>query len=408
MELYNTYAKLLDVEPHVIAELDAQMARRTGKTGALKSLEEKRRARLESIFESLQMPPQRSADEVTKELEVKIFLQEKKLHAYVAAIPGANEFEKAASLARRIAKPEKGFFLKKEFAREIMLRRPPEKLLQFMGCSTVEELLAKHDVTECFSSLRFIESNAWMHQTFEEAYSTFTPADFEEREVELRVLGPQWREVAEKFVAKKNHNVSHLKEFGVIFLNPIKEGSPGKFLRDFALLLHYFHEVSYYSKLFRKYAAEDQFAEKLKMLLRGDVKEAHAVKSGEWLIVQRYLAKENPDDPRLFIPRVNPEVLHWSRGERDLVNFADTVSDLNMHLWADSCWVGEVRGGQLISFDLEDNAMSAVGRMGGKTGWLTYHQREALWTRIFEEYAGGEDAMERLLIENFERGIIAL
>ncbi|HXF44168.1 MAG TPA: hypothetical protein VNK70_01755, partial [Candidatus Paceibacterota bacterium] len=58
------------------------------------------------------------------------------------------------------------------------------------------------------------------------------------------------------------------------------------------------------------------------------------------------------------------------------------------------------------SFDLEDNAMSLVSFMEGEEKFFTYHQKEALWTRIFEAYAGGEEEMEKLLIENFDKGII--
>ena len=71
-----------------------------------------------------------------------------------------------------------------------------------------------------------MESDEWMHETFEVAYSGFTAADFEERPIEIKVLGKEWHEVAKQFVAKKHHNVSHLKEFGVIFLNPIQERTP--------------------------------------------------------------------------------------------------------------------------------------------------------------------------------------
>ena len=68
---------------------------------------------------------------------------------------------------------------------------------------------------------------------------------------------------------------------------------PGKFIRDFALILHYFHEIEFYSKLFKKYAGQIDFAGKLKSLLRGDVSESENTAPGEWLIVQRYLWKEN-------------------------------------------------------------------------------------------------------------------
>jgi len=249
-----------------------------------------------------------------------------------------------------------------------------------------------------------------MHETFEKAYSVFTPDDFEERRIEVRVLGPQWREIAKKFVAKKHHNVGHLKEFGTIFLNPIQENIPGKLLRDFALLLHYFHEIQFYSKLFKKYSASPDFSNRLKSLLRGDVKEKTEATAGKWLIAQRYLWKEDPGDPRLHLPRVNPESLHWAKGERDFGSYLEKTRYPELALWCGLDWVGGfflgTQGEELVSFDLEDNAMSLVSFMEGKEEFFTYHQREALWTKIFSTYVGGEENMEKILLENLERGII--
>ncbi|MBM4388098.1 MAG: hypothetical protein FJ088_10200 [Deltaproteobacteria bacterium] len=329
--------------------------------------------------------------------------------ALVARERGANEFEKAASLVRTIVRPRKGWFLKKTFAREILKAREPANLMGYLGMTSVDDALARYDITELFSALRFVESDEWMHATFDAAYRDFTPDDFEEREVEIKVLGPEWRMISERFVAKKHHNVSHLKEFGVIFVNPVGEDIPGKFLRDFALVLHYFHEIEFYSKLFRHYAPREGFVEKLKMLLRGDVPEVYRVSEGEWLIVQRYLAKVNPADPRLVLPRVNPESLHWARGERDLTSFKAPDAHLDLTLWHDLDWVGGIFADgneEAVSFDLEDNAMSLVSFMEGKNENFNYHQRESMWTKIFESYAGGEEEMERLLIENFDKGIV--
>jgi hypothetical protein len=133
---------------------------------------------------------------------------------------------------------------------------------------------------------------------------------------------------------------------------------------------------------------------------------------GEWLIVQRYLWKENPNDERLLLPRVNPESLHWARGERDFARFALEYDDFDGELWHDLDWVGEIfeEDGirELVSFDLEDTVMSLVSFMEGKEESFSYHQREAMWTKIFSEYAGGEAEMERLLIENFDKGKIVL
>lgn len=428
MEKLNYFSKVLGVDAAMLEEMEATMIRKTGKLGVLERIVDENTRIVEStlkLFDS----QDRSAPHVKSILRQAILSHEYKVLEALKNAPGKSDFEKAAILAKKLIKVPCGFFLKRERAREILEKRPPQNLLKYLKVSNIAEVLEKYDVTEIFATLRFIESVEWMHETFEAAYSSFTPDDFEKREIEIKVLSDVWIKIAEKFVAKKHHNVSHLKEFGVIFINPITENIPGKFLRDFALLLHYCYEIKFYSKLFQFYEKEPDFASRLKALLRGDVKDIHRTEPGEWLIVQRYLAKDDPRDPRLLLPRVNPESLHWLRGERDFSFFnADEKNEkLNLKIWNNMDWVGGIfvsdesamlSGGQgfaggerngrgdVVSFDLEDNAMSLVSFMEGKNETFNYHQREAMWTRIFSGYVGGEEEMERLLIENFDKGII--
>jgi len=351
---------------------------------------------------------QLTSDELHQKLRAAVLNNERELIDFLVRIEGKNDFERAATLARKIVHTGRGYFLKKDFGKEILLKSPPENLMKFFNYQNVDQLFAKHDVTEIFSALRFMETNEWMHQTFEVAYSEFTSDDFEDREVEIRVLGPEWYDVAAKYVAKKHHNVSHLKEFGVIFLNPIGENIAGKFIRDFNLLLHYFHEIEFYSKLFRLYSNSPDFARKLKMLLRGDIRQASILRPHEWLITQRYLFKEDPTDPRLKIPRVNPESNHWRKGELDLSEFGQ-AENLGVAMWGDLDWVGIIAedDGRLISFDLEDNAMSAVTYAERRAEYYSYHQREALWNKIFRQFFGPA-LSDKLLLDNFDRGVISV
>lgn len=409
IEASQYWARILGVSPELIDNLDAVMRGRLYlKRDVLDDLRNENEKRIGSLLGALHVK-ERDSKQVLKLLQELILKHEQQLQGVLNRTEGISFFDKIVKLSRKVANVGEGYFLKREYAKAILAKRKPEKLLAYLGYSTVEELLSKEDVTEIFAALRFVEDDAWMHKTFEEAYSSFTAKDFEQRPIEIKVLGPQWAEVAAKFVAKKHHNVSHLKEFGVIFINPIKQDTPGKLIRDFALLLHYFHEIEFYSKLFRHYAPRPDFAERLKALLRGDVASGAGLKPGQWLIVQRYLVKESPTDPRLFIPRVNPESLHWMRGERDLTNFGLVRSDLDLEVWQSLDWTAMMarKNSELISFDLEDNAMASVSSAEGGHQFFTYHQREALWTKMFEAYVGGETAMERLLIENYEKGVIA-
>ena len=405
-------ARILGVDPSVLSNLDNSMIEITGKKGVPDLIFDKNKQMVEDVLQKINFGKDNSdAYHILGNLRETIFSHEDELKKFLNEAPGANIFEKAVNFAKKMVKVERGYFLKKENIKNILLARPPRHLLEYLGYNNIDSLIANEDLVECFSALRFIESNEWMHETFEKEYSKFTPDDFEEREIEIKVLGEKWHKIAEKFVAKKHHNVSHLKEFGVVFLNPISENIPGKLLRDFLLFLHYFHEIEFYSKLFRKYAKMENFSDNLKALLRGDVKEIFTVENGDWLIVQRYLSKENPKDPRLFLPRVNPEALHWLRGERDFGAYFKNTSYSDLAIWSDLSWIGGfLKIGdkeELLSFDIEDNIMSVVSFIEGQgQQFFTYHQREAMWTKIFSEYVGGEENTEKFLIDNFDKGVI--
>jgi len=407
-------AEILGVPKEKLEELEKTMVAK-GFEPALEKVAQQNDELVERALKDLGVTS-RNSEDVTAALMAKAAESDKELYKFLGLDPANLDFHKIAQTARDIATESQGWFLKKEYGRQILRERTPQATLDFLGYKDTEELLQKQDVTEIFSALRFLETDSWMHETFDVAYTKFTPADFEHRPIEIQVLGKQWEEVAKKYVAKKHHNVSHLKEFGVIFLNPIAQTERGKFVRDFALLLHYFHEIAFYSRLFQKYAQQDSFQQNFIALLRGDVPEVGEpfdFAQGKWLLVQRYLWKENPQDPRLFLPHVNPESMHWRKAEQDLVAFGKKYEEINLEFW-DQYWsVAEFFSGEqgtrtLVSFDLEDVAMMVAHKAEGKDLNLTYHQHEALWNRLFAAYVGGYDKVEGHIIKNMEHGIISL
>ena len=104
--------------------------------------------------------------------------------------------------------------------------------------------------------------------------------------------------------------------------------------------------------------------------------------------------------------------MHWRKAEQDLVAFGKKHDNINLEFW-DKFW--SVAGffpnkngqDELVSFDLEDNAMMVAHKGEGKDINLTYHQHEALWNKIFAQYVGGYDEVERRIIENMSKGVIA-
>jgi hypothetical protein len=150
--------------------------------------------------------------------------------------------------------------------------------------------------------------------------------------------------------------------------------------------------------------------------LRGDVPTDPLPDHGKlvWRIVQRYLAKDNLDDFRLFEPHVNPEADHWWHAEEDLGRLSRTLGrdhgQLDLGWWTGLDFVGEfftdpyTGKTELVSLDLIDLLMSLT--QGGVTEFL-YHQQEALWNKIFIEYLG-RDRMEELIQANLIKGFIEL
>ena len=319
---------------------------------------------------------------------------------------------KLCETAMLVNKPKPGFFVKKEKAVELLSKFPPQNLLNHFGCTSVSELVDKQGFESVFSALRFAQDQKWMHEFFDKAYDNLTPDDFEERDVQLKVLEPEWLDVAEKFLEKKYHNVSHLKELGIIFVIPLKIDTPGETTRLFTLILHYLNEVPFYSKLFKKFAGESDFITKFKSLLRGDVSELPKPSDNSIRIVQRYLAKDNPDDFRLQEPHINPEAEHWYKAEGDMERMPMLMGTTShaFSYWQGLDFIGDffmntAKGeDELVSFDLIDLIMSLVQK--GEIKYL-YHQQEALWNKIFIEYLGREK-IEELVEENIIEGFIPL
>ena len=117
----------------------------------------------------------------------------------------------------------------------------------------------------------------------------------------LKVLEPQWLNVAEKFLEKSIQCQS--SKNSELFLLYLKIDTPEKHC-DFYFDMHYLNEVPFYSKLFRRFSNEPDFINKLKSLLRGDVSD-EKLPTTQIRIVQRYLAKDDPNDFRLIEPHIN-------------------------------------------------------------------------------------------------------
>jgi len=401
-------ARILRIEKQAVVDLEKNLNRITGKSNYLYSLVEENDRLIDESLDNLGLGRNAMALDVSDALISKVESDDLRVFQYLKSpqLSNPKDCQRIVDLAKEISPKRKGFFLKKEIAEGFLKAEPPQKVMKALGYSSVEAMLAKEDLLEVYSSLRFLEDQEWLNNRFFKQYQNLKPADFEEREIEVRVLGTQWKDAAEKFVQKKYHNISHLKELGVIFVIPITLKVSGEILRTLSLLAHYFHEVYFYSDLIKRFAESDprSFPENFISLLRGDVLNKLPASSSDdscsFLIIQRYLAKDDENDHRLFLPHVNPEALHWDKAEESLAKIE------GLDFWKDLDWIGdffkiETGGEVLISFNLVDTIMGLV--MEKEMIKYLYHHQEALWNKIFVSYFG-QEKMEKLIKENIIKG----
>lgn len=394
-------AKILKTDKDNLLKIEKRLAPITKREGVWEKILEENEQIIASKFALLGIPAGAKTLEIFDAFISKI---ESDNHIVSEALgnPSLKEkkdYEKILKIIKNVAGERKGLFLKKEKAIELLRQKPPQKIMNFLGYKSVEEMLKKEDLLEIWCALRFVEGSEWLNTVFFEQYTNLKPEDFEERSIEIKVLSQKWNIVSKEFVKKKWHNISHLKEMGVVFIIPISLGVSGELLRMISLIFHYLNEIPFYSEMFKKIMEVPEiFSSNFISLLRGDVLE-RKIPEGEkslWLVIQRYLAKDDENEWRLFVPHINPEALHWKKADEDIKKLGKYLKNgaEDLSFWQGMDFVGDYFKNELfeesfISFNLVDVVMSLVEKKEGIK--YVYHQREALWNKIFSSFFSYEE-----------------
>lgn len=421
-------ARILNTTEEVVADLEARLSRVTGESGKFAELVIDNERRVNSALELLELDESASAEDVFGSLMGKVAENEQAVRAVMDnPDPSTTDgVKRIIEFAKEISGLPTGFFLKHEVAVGLLKKNPPEHLLKALNIESVDVLLKEYSLEEVFPSIRFAEKAEWVNTVFFKPFADLTPDDFEEREVAVVTIPDAFREITDKFAEKKLHHVSHLKELGVIFVMPVADGehgTDGAVLELLTLVQHYLHEVPFYSRIFRGFAKDAaSFTTHLVGALRGDVlDELPEGGDGErFMLIQRYLAKVDPNEPRLAAPHVNPEALHWLLVEEKIENYLNDHPEVEFTFWkdlgflsSDYVFVGHpfkldtVPGqDQLVSFDFIDNVISYNKRVDVGDGFV-YHAKEALWNELFYRYVGREK-IDAIFEDRLEEGFFEL
>ncbi len=302
--------------------------------------------------------------------------------------------------------------LKHSVAKALLKKMPPKKLMAHLGYRSIDSMLKQENIDEIYTALRFSEGADWLN-AYNELFKAITPSDFEIRDLAIIVMDhDKYVDLAEKFVAKKLHNVTHTKEMGVIVVVPMHaEHMRGITLKTLPMILHYINEIRLYSAFFKLKQVSKNFGEVVVETLIADPGKAASM-AGQyvhWRVIQRYFGKlKDEDHPEAFEPHVHPEDLHWRKAEEMLFDI-----DPEMTFWKDMDYVSLLFDGQPLSFNLVDCSFSYSNENSYEQR-LVYHARESLWNEIFMRYMGHKNLEDQILKqldndmiapENLEKGM---
>lgn len=295
--------------------------------------------------------------------------------------------------------PKDGWFLKIDKAREMLRRNPPMAIMDRLGYHLVSALLEKEDIFELFLALRFVEDADWLNG-FDRQYLDLAPEDFENRRIKVvPFAASKWGDVAEHFIQKKRHNITHSKEMGAIAVMPMRETHmKGVTLKVMPLLFHYFNEIRLYSSFFKLMQNKKNFGAIVSDTLIADPNHVKIADNAHihWRVIQRYFGKLTGEShPEIFEPHLQPEDLHWRRAEAVLYDI-----DPELEFWKDLDFVAVVKGDthDTVTFNLMDISLGYSNSISYEDRYL-YHFRESLWNELFARYFGEKVLEDQLLVK---------
>ncbi|MCA9342698.1 hypothetical protein KC950_01645 [Candidatus Saccharibacteria bacterium] len=306
---------------------------------------------------------------------------------------------------QKVETPKTAWVIKKTVAKEMLKKKPPKQIMAHLGYRSVDSMLKRENMAEIYGALRFAESPEWLNE-FNEEYKRLKPADFQNRQIEVIEMPlERWGDIAAPFIHKKRHNITHLKELGVILMLPVTKEANLKGIAIFTLplLFHYLQEIRLYSSFFKLQQVKSDFGKIIVETLIADT-EKHAVMAGQnihWRVIQRYFGKlENEKHPEIFQPHVQPEDLHWRKAEDLLFEVAPELI-----FWKDLDFVGIMdKDKRPVTLNMLDVAASFVNQTPYPKRAI-YHFREALWNEIFIRYMG-QDVLEKQILQQLDNDMI--
>jgi hypothetical protein len=345
-------------------------------------------------------PSDTTTKELYKVLEQKVKDDDKKLSRYFrthAATHVSAEADVVAGMVHAIQElpdSKRIFGLKGSSFKTVIKKNPPKKAMKQLGYRSLESFLKHESPVLILVAASLTEGPAW-HKRLVDLYKKLTPADFENRTIQIaHPSSERWRKLA---VAQKKHNLISLKEMGALAFLPLPATIPaGAVTASFSLALHELNEIRAASTFLKLSQVKADFGQVVGAIIGEEPKLNSQLldQPVAWHLIQRYYARlTHRFKEEVFGPHLQLEDMVWHPIEQTLSKLEPSFS-----FWHDTAHVGFLDGHKAVSMNLTDAALNLCNKLTYESRAVHYFQR-SLWHELMLRYLNHEPIEETVLNE---------
>lgn len=331
-------------------------------------------------------PADTTAEELYQALNQRLLRDDTILQQAIGLPLGAPIDDMYRSVRRSLepsAHAVRSFSIKPAVAKRMLRAHPPKRTIKLLQYRSVESLLRHEPVSAVLFVARSYESAAWRKQ-LTAAYERLTAADFEERPVDVLLLGSaKWRQAIQLLGGEQHRTSAIVPEAGAIMLFAPPIVLPALTITTYALVLAQLNALrSMYTYLKLQHVSPG-FGHAVVCALDEyiDIGALFGERSVSWHTIHRYYAADHTRyNPFIFEPHVSPDELQWVEPERLLGSLHAALD-----FWHDTARAAVTLGGEHVSLNIFDVAVNSANNLPF-TARSQHVFREAMWQELMLRY----------------------
>lgn len=270
---------------------------------------------------------------------------------------------------------------------------------------SVDSMLKRESASQLLTIARYSEPPIWNKRILQ-YYKSFTPGDFEQRNVAVVYLDElKWSEAVKGIAQERHSNIFFTPETGHIFLTPLPlRNAKGLTLATVLMVMQSIGEIRAQSSYLKFNQLHANFSEKLYSSIVEPEKN-HIKISGQsiaWNLVHKYYGgSQRLLHPEVFEPHIQPEDLEYRKAEMYLYKFEPALN-----FWRNLDYVGLPNSGAPVSLNIMDVCLNLLNKVPFESRY-NYHLRDAVWNEVLIRYVG-QRQLERRLIAGLEDQIVSM